>query len=113
MIVLSLFALIALLAISVLHILWAAKIWWPVRDEKLLARSVAGFPGIDKMPPPAACLFVAVSLLIVGALLGAWTVHTVISALPGLSGPDLPIADPAGDTFWAPGAAWVVASGPR
>ncbi len=32
----------------------------------------------------------------VGALLGAWTVQTVIGALPGLSGLDLPIADRAG-----------------
>lgn len=69
MIVLSLFALIAILTISVLHFLWAAKIWWPVRDEAQLARSVAGFPGIDRMPPPTACLFVALSLLIVAALL--------------------------------------------
>lgn len=69
MIVLSLFTLIALLTISVLHVLWAAKIWWPVRDETQLARTVAGFPGIYKIPPPTACLFVALSVLIVAALL--------------------------------------------
>lgn len=51
-----------LLALSVLHLLWALQVWWPIRDEVQLARAVAGFPGISQMPPPLACFFVAGAL---------------------------------------------------
>ena len=37
-------------AIAALHAVWAARIWWPVRDEAALARTIAGFRGIDRMP---------------------------------------------------------------
>jgi hypothetical protein len=48
-------------AISLLHLMWAFGIWWPIRDEVALARAIAGFRGIDAMPPRAAGLFVALA----------------------------------------------------
>ncbi|MDR3474029.1 MAG: DUF3995 domain-containing protein [Devosia sp.] len=41
---------VALLAIAIAHLLWSVGIMWPIRDEKLLARSVVGRPGIERMP---------------------------------------------------------------
>lgn len=52
-----------LAAIALLHLAWAAKIWWPAHDESALARTVAGFRGIDRMPGIFACIAVAVALL--------------------------------------------------
>lgn len=42
---------IALLAIAIAHLLWSVGIMWPIRDRKLLAQSVVGTPGIERMPP--------------------------------------------------------------
>lgn len=42
---------IALLAIAIAHLLWSMGVWWPIRDEQLLARTVTGFPGSGRMPP--------------------------------------------------------------
>jgi hypothetical protein len=33
-----------------LHLIWALRIWWPLRDERALARAVVGATGIDRMP---------------------------------------------------------------
>ena len=48
-------------AISLLHLIWAFGIWWPVRDETALARTIAGFKGIKAMPARSAGLFVALA----------------------------------------------------
>ncbi len=59
---------IPLLSIAMVHMLWAFGSTYPVRDEKTLARTVAGFKGIEKMPPrPVSFL---VSLLTLGT--GIW-----------------------------------------
>ena len=58
---------IVLLAIAVLHLLWARGIWWPIRQETALAHAVIGFKGVAKMPPGPASLFVAVALTIAAA----------------------------------------------
>ena len=52
---------LVLAVISLLHALWGAGIWWPVREETALARTVTGFRGTEKMPPPAASLAVALA----------------------------------------------------
>jgi len=52
-----------LAAIAALHLAWAARVWWPVREEAALARTIAGFRGIDRMPGPLACMVVAVAVL--------------------------------------------------
>ncbi len=59
---------IPLLAISMVHMAWAFGATYPVKDEKMLARTVAGFKGIEKMPPRPASF--AVSLLSFAA--GVW-----------------------------------------
>jgi hypothetical protein len=42
---------IALLAVAIAHLLWSVGIMWPIRDERMLARTVTGFPGAERMPP--------------------------------------------------------------
>jgi hypothetical protein len=42
---------IALIAIALAHLLWSIGIMWPIRDRKLLAQTVVGTPGIERMPP--------------------------------------------------------------
>ncbi|WP_216825903.1 DUF3995 domain-containing protein [Sulfitobacter sp. SK012] len=69
MLTLTVVALVAVLVISGLHFAWAGRLWWPITDEKRLVRAVAGFPNVDRMPPPAQCLFVAVALCCVALLL--------------------------------------------
>jgi len=59
---------IPLLAISIVHMAWAFGATYPVKDEKMLARTVAGFKDIEKMPPRLASF--AVSLLSFAA--GIW-----------------------------------------
>ncbi len=53
---------VVLLVISALHALWAARIWWPIRDEVALARAVVGQHGITQMPSATACAAVAAAL---------------------------------------------------
>ena len=58
---------------GVLHLMWAAGVMWPFRDEKDLLRKV--FSDADKLPPNAATATIGV--LLVGAayvaLAGVWT----------------------------------------
>ena len=42
---------VALLSISIAHLLWSLGFMWPIRDEQVLARAVVGFPGVTRMPP--------------------------------------------------------------
>ena len=56
---------IPLLAIAIAHLLWGVGVMWPIRDQKLLARTVVGFPGIERMPPRYMSL--AVGLLVLAA----------------------------------------------
>ncbi|MEM1190413.1 MAG: DUF3995 domain-containing protein [Pseudomonadota bacterium] len=57
-----------LVAIAFAHALWGLRIWWPVRDELALARTVVGAPRIDRMPSCSACLTVTLALLVVSVL---------------------------------------------
>ena len=54
-----------LFLIAAIHLIWAFRIWWPGGDEESLARSVAGFRNIRKMPSAFQCG--AVSFSMVGA----------------------------------------------
>ena len=67
-----------LVILAALHVLWACRIWFPLKHEAQLARAVAGFPGAEKMPPPLACAFVAL-VLIIGAGLSFWPQGTLRS----------------------------------
>ena len=62
--VLSFFVSIMLLLIALLHLIWGLRIWWPMKNEQSLVRAVAGFRDASQMPPPAACIFVALALLV-------------------------------------------------
>mgnify|MGYP001586320009 CR=1 FL=1 len=57
------------------HLLWALRIWWPIRDAALLARCVVGTRGITRMPT-AAITFAVVGLIVLGmvwiAVLAGW-----------------------------------------
>ena len=58
--ILSALVSITLSLIAILHFLWALRIWIPVNDELQLARTVAGFARIEKMPSSLACFLVAI-----------------------------------------------------
>lgn len=55
-------------AIAALHFYWGAGGIWPAKDERELARSVVGAPGLSRMPPPLACNLVALALAGLGVL---------------------------------------------
>lgn len=58
-----------------IHVLWALGYWWPIRDETELARAVAGFGGITRMPGALPSALVATALF--GAGLWPWWVGAV------------------------------------
>lgn len=58
------FMFIILLAVSVAHFAWAFGFSWPIRNEKLLAQTVVGTAGVERMPPRLASFAVAVFLAI-------------------------------------------------
>ena len=74
---------IALLAVSIAHLLWSVGIMWPIRDQRLLARSVAGFPGVERMP--SKYLSFGVFLLTGAACVIAFAVADPVSGGPGLT----------------------------
>ena len=57
---------IPLLAISMVHMLWAFGSTYPTKTQKDLARTVAGFKGIEKMPPRPASFAVSILTLMAG-----------------------------------------------
>ncbi len=59
---------IVLAVIAVLHAYWGAGGVWPGTDERSCARAVAGFKGIDRMPPPAAAFAVALVLVLAAGI---------------------------------------------
>lgn len=72
-------SLLALLA--GLHVYWGFGGVWPGTDHKSCARAVAGFRGIDRMPPPAAAFAVAAALL-AAALVAPALAGVIILPLP-------------------------------
>ena len=70
-----------LLAIAVLHAYWGLGGLWPARTVKDLARLVVGAPGINRMPPRAACFAVAILLALV-ALWPMMMAGAIASPLP-------------------------------
>lgn len=57
---------IPLLAISMVHFLWAFGSNWPAQDQKSLAHTVAGFKDIERMPPRIMSAAVAIGILLAG-----------------------------------------------
>lgn len=73
---------LVLAAIAALHAYWGFGGVWPGRDEKSCARAVAGFKGIDRMPPPVACFAVTAAMLATAAVALALSGSTALP-LPG------------------------------
>jgi len=64
---LALLATCGLIVIAAIHLLWALGYWWPIADERSLARAVVGTKGIEKMPGAVACSLVVVALMFAAA----------------------------------------------
>jgi hypothetical protein len=69
------FMFVALLAVSIAHLLWSIGRTWPIRNEKLLAQTVVGTAGIERMPPRIASLGVGLALALAGILALALADH--------------------------------------
>lgn len=69
------FMFIALLAIATAHFIWSLGKTWPIRQEKLLAQTVVGFRGVERMPPKMASFGIAVLTLGAGILALALADH--------------------------------------
>ena len=65
---LAAFMFIGLLTASTAHFLWSIGRTWPIREEKLLAQTVVGFRGVERMPPRWASFAVAVATLAAGVI---------------------------------------------
>jgi hypothetical protein len=70
------FMFIPLLAVSFAHLLWSLGRTWPIREEKLLAQTVVGTAGVERMPPRLASFAVAVATLAAGVIALALADHT-------------------------------------
>lgn len=57
---------IPLLAVAMVHALWAFGGTWPAGDTKLLARTVVGTKDIEKMPSRVLTLLVAILVFAMG-----------------------------------------------
>ncbi|HTO27279.1 MAG TPA: DUF3995 domain-containing protein [Devosia sp.] len=66
---------IILLAVSTAHFLWSIGRTWPIRNEKLLAQTVVGFEGIERMPPRLASFAVSIATLAAGIIAMALADH--------------------------------------
>lgn len=64
----SSFMFIGLFTVSLAHFIWSLGKTWPIRDEKLLAQTVAGFEGIERMPPRLASFAIAVATMFAGVI---------------------------------------------
>ncbi len=62
----SSFMFIALFAVSIAHFLWSFGRTWPIREEKLLAQTVVGTAGIERMPPRPASFAVGLFTIAAG-----------------------------------------------
>ncbi|HEV7718638.1 MAG TPA: DUF3995 domain-containing protein [Arsenicitalea sp.] len=62
--ILAAILIVPLLAVSLAHLLWSVGAKWPIRDERLLARSVVGSAGVERMPPKILSFGVGVATLI-------------------------------------------------
>lgn len=66
---------IPLLAVSMAHVVWAFGGSWPIRDRRLLARTVVGTADVEDMPPRLLSLAVAIGTLLAGVLALALADH--------------------------------------
>lgn len=67
MTLLSLALSAVLIGIAALHLMWALGWWFPIRQERALARAVVGARGIERMPGAVSCSVVVVALIFAAA----------------------------------------------
>ena len=60
---------LCLLTVSLAHFLWAVGSKWPIRDPALLAHTVIGMPGVERIPRLAS--FVVALLVLAAAAVGS------------------------------------------
>jgi phosphate/sulfate permease len=83
---------IPLLAIAMAYFVWSLGRTWPIRDEELLARTVTGRAGVEKMPPRWTSFLVAVFMIAAGIVAlsladdsaGGWGLNLAGAALGAL-----------------------------
>ncbi|SIN79364.1 DUF3995 domain-containing protein [Vannielia litorea] len=67
MIALSCLLSFVLVVLAALHLMWALGRWFPLGDERALARAVLGARGVEAMPGAVACALVVVALIFAAA----------------------------------------------
>lgn len=72
---------IILSGIAVVHAAWAFGMVWPAKDEKALADTVVGTPGLTKMPGRAATLIAACAIAAAG-FSALWSADMIALPLP-------------------------------
>lgn len=83
---LSSFMFIALFAVALAHLLWSFGRTWPIRDEKLLAQTVVGTAGIERMPPRLASFAVGAFTFMAGIFALALADHDSGGVLLSMAG---------------------------
>ncbi|HET8729048.1 MAG TPA: DUF3995 domain-containing protein [Alphaproteobacteria bacterium] len=53
---------VALLTMALAHLMWATGSTWPIRDPALLARTVVGKPGLERVPRLRALVVAIIAL---------------------------------------------------
>ncbi|MEQ1901299.1 MAG: DUF3995 domain-containing protein [Devosia sp.] len=59
---------VPLLAAGLAHLGWSMGLNWPIRDTRLLARTVVGTPDVVRMPPKPLTFLVSLAILAAGVL---------------------------------------------
>jgi hypothetical protein len=71
---------LCLLTVSLAHFLWAIGSKWPVRDPALLAHTVIGTPGVERVPRFAS--FIVAVLVLAAAAIGSALGDKLSGGLP-------------------------------
>lgn len=71
---------LCLLTVALAHLLWALGSRWPIQDPKLLAATVIGREGVDRVPRLAA--FGVMLLALAGAVVGTALADLASGGLP-------------------------------
>ena len=65
--------------IAALHFAWGLNVWFPIRDEEQLVRTVVGAKGVTRMPGTIPCMLVVAGLCSV--ILALWFPQFVLTRL--------------------------------
>ena len=82
---------VVLVAIAAIHLAWGLGMTWPGRDQQNLIDTVIGHPEATRLPGFAACVAVAVALLLAAAW-ALWGVGLIAIAEVGVLGVPLGVS---------------------